>query len=91
MHEVAEASRDDPSLLAEAQRLQRIVAHADYTIAKASISGTKFLLQKLYGYGGLPRKPLPGVDAAAAQALWDHPHTRELIKLEQEIGGGKGL
>ena len=87
MHEVVEASRHDLSLLVEAQRLQGIIARADYTIAKASISGTKSLLQKLYGYGGLPRKPFPVIDAAAAQALWEHPHTQELIKLEQEIGG----
>lgn len=84
---MAEAARKDPSLLPAALELQGIVARADFTIAKTSIAGTKFLLEKLYGYGGLPRKPLAGIDAAAAQALWDHPHTQDIIKVEREISG----
>lgn len=74
-------------MLPEAQRLQGIIARGDFTIAKASISGTKYLLQKLYGYGGLPRKPLPPIEAADAEALWAHPHTRELVELEAQSGG----
>ena len=77
----------DPSLLPEAQRLQGIVARADFTIAKASISGTKALLEKLYGYGGLPRKPLPPIAAATADALWAHPHVQELVAAERELSG----
>ncbi|KAG2740320.1 aldolase [Suillus brevipes Sb2] len=49
LFELSEASIVDPSFLPEAQRLQGIVGRADATIAKASISGTKYLLQKLYG------------------------------------------
>lgn len=82
---LSEASRKDPSLLAETQRLQGIIARADFTIAKASITGTKYLLEKLYGYGGVPRKPLPPIDSAAAQALWEHPDTQAAIKLEHEF------
>lgn len=74
-------------MLPEAQQLQGIVARADYTIAKASISGTKFLLEKLYGYGGLPRKPLPPIDQSYAASLWEHPHTQELVKVERELSG----
>lgn len=81
---LSEASRKDPSLLTETQRLQGIIARADFTIAKASITGTKYLLEKLYGYGGVPRKPLPAIDSAAAQALWEHPDTQAAIKLEHE-------
>lgn len=65
--------------------MQGIVARGDYTIAKASIAGTKFLLEKLYGRGGVPRRPLAPISSAAAQALWDHPHTQELVKLEEEL------
>ncbi|KAF8651426.1 hypothetical protein AX16_004728 [Volvariella volvacea WC 439] len=83
--ELAEASKYNPKALVEAQRLQGIIARADFTIAKASISGTKFLLEKLYGYGGNPRRPLPPISPAASQALWDHPHTQELIALEKEL------
>lgn len=81
------AARKDLSLLPEAQKLQGIVARADYTIAKASISGTKYLLEKLYGYGGLTRKPLPPIDSNVAQALWEHPHTQAIVKAERELSG----
>ncbi|KAK0483805.1 hypothetical protein IW261DRAFT_1605924 [Armillaria novae-zelandiae] len=84
---VTVASKQDSSLLPEALRLQGIIARADFTIAKASIAGTKFLIEKLYGYGGVPRKPLPPMEAGAAQALWDHPHTQDLVRLEREISG----
>ncbi|KAF7338231.1 Dihydrodipicolinate synthetase [Mycena venus] len=87
LFELSEAARTNLSLLPEAQRLQGIIARADYTIAKASIVGTKFLLEKLYGYGGTTRKPLPPITPAAAQALWEHPHTQALVALERQLSG----
>lgn len=87
LYETSESSLHDASLLSEAQRIQGIVARADFTIAKASIAGTKALLEKLYGYGGKPRKPLPPFGPQALKDLWDHPHTRELVKLERELSG----
>ncbi|KAI0362082.1 dihydrodipicolinate synthetase [Trametes cingulata] len=87
LFELSEKSRRDLSFLPEAQRLQGIIARADFTIAKTSIAGTKFLLEKLYGYGGNPRKPLPPIEADAAAALWEHPHTAELVRLERELSG----
>ena len=74
-------------MLPEAQRIQGIIARADYTIAKTSIAGTKFLLEKMYGYGGVPRRPLAPVEPAAGQALWEHPHTQDVVKLERELSG----
>lgn len=87
LFEISEKVKTDTSFLPEAQRLQGIVARADYTIAKAGIAGTKYLIEKLYGYGGNPRRPLPPIEAAVAEALWAHPHTQELIKLERELSG----
>jgi 4-hydroxy-2-oxoglutarate aldolase len=87
LFELSEASRNDPSVLPEAQRLQGIIARGDYTLAKASIAGTKFILKRLHGYGGLPRRPLPSLDANAAEDLWNHPHIQALIRLEQEFDG----
>ena len=87
LFQITAAATSNPSLLPEAQRLQGIIANADFTIAKAGIAGTKFLLDKLYGYGGLPRKPLPPIDADAAEALWAHPHTVALVALEREVAG----
>ena len=85
--ELTVAVHKDASLLPEAQRLQGIVARADYTIAKTGIAGTKYLLEKMYGYGGNPRRPLPPIEAAIAEALWAHPHTQELITIERELSG----
>lgn len=87
LFELSEASIVDPSFLPEAQRLQGIVGRADATIAKTSISGTKYLLQKFYGYGGHPRRPLPPIDVAAGEALWEHSHTQALVSLEREVSG----
>lgn len=87
LFKLTEASQKDLALLPEARRIQGIVARADFTIAKASISGTKYLLEKLYGYGGLPRKPLPPIDAGAARNLWEHPHTQAALTLERELTG----
>ncbi|KDQ60979.1 hypothetical protein JAAARDRAFT_151922 [Jaapia argillacea MUCL 33604] len=87
LFELAEASVTDPTVLREAARLQGVVGRADFTIAKYSISGTKYLLEKLYGYGGLPRKPLPPIESYAAQTMWEHPHTQDLVKIERELSG----
>lgn len=74
-------------MLPEAQRVQGIVARADATIAKTGIAGTKFLLEKLYGYGGVPRRPLGPCPPERAEALWAHPDVRELVALERELSG----
>lgn len=87
LFEISEKATTDLSVLTEAQRLQGIVARADFTIAKAGIAGTKYLLEKLYAYGGNPRRPLPPIEADAAAALWAHPHTQELVQLERELSG----
>ncbi|KAI0719706.1 dihydrodipicolinate synthetase [Fomitopsis betulina] len=85
--ELTVAVHKDASLLQEAQRLQGLVARADFTIAKVGISGTKALLDKLYGYGGLPRKPLPPIEPEAFEALWAHPHVQDIVKSERELSG----
>lgn len=87
LFELSEAARTDLSILPEAQRLQGIIARADYTIAKTSIAGTKFLLEKMYGYGGTTRKPLPPISPAAGKAIWEHPHTQDLVTLERQLSG----
>ncbi|KAI0306314.1 dihydrodipicolinate synthetase [Multifurca ochricompacta] len=92
LFELSEAAATrDPSRLPEAQQLQGIIARADFTIAKASISGTKFLTERLFGYGGLPRKPLPPIDPEDAERLWKHPHVQELLKTELEFSDEQPL
>ncbi|KAI0934274.1 hypothetical protein AcV5_006172 [Taiwanofungus camphoratus] len=87
LFDLAEATSKDLSLLSEAQRLQGIIARADYTIAKASIAGTKALLEMLYGYGGSPRRPLPSFGATSAAALWQHPNVQALVEIERALSG----
>ena len=76
-----------PSVLAEAQTLQGIAARADATTAKAGIAGTKYVLEKLYGYGGAPRRPLLPMEVEKGEELWEHPDTRELVRVERELSG----
>ncbi|KAH8926111.1 dihydrodipicolinate synthetase [Atractiella rhizophila] len=47
-----------PEALAEAQKLQEVVSLADGITAKTGISGNKWLLEEVSGYGGAPRRPL---------------------------------
>ncbi|OBZ69138.1 L-threo-3-deoxy-hexylosonate aldolase, partial [Grifola frondosa] len=87
LFELSEAAKKDLTYLPEAQRLQGIVAQADYTIGKAAIAGAKYILEKMQGYGGNCRRPLPPMDAAAAKALWEHPHTQALVAEEKKLNG----
>ena len=84
LFKLTEASQKDLALLPEARCVQGRVARADFTTAKASISGTRYLFEKLliYGYGGLPRKPLLPIDPD-----WEHPHTQDALILETELTG----
>ena len=45
--------------LAEAKKLQAIVARGDWAAISGGIVGTKSALETFYGYGGVARKPLP--------------------------------
>ncbi|TRM56242.1 hypothetical protein BD626DRAFT_414481 [Schizophyllum amplum] len=85
--ELSCAALKDISLLQEALRVQGIAARADFTIAKTAIPGMKFLIEKEYGYGGLARKPLASLTDAEKKAIWEHPHTQDLLRLEHELSG----
>lgn len=91
LFELSEAAMKDLSILPEAQRLQGILARADFTIAKASISGTKFLIERLFGYGGSPRKPLPPMDPEDGERLWKHPDVQALFKTERDVAMSRKL
>ncbi|KZV99252.1 aldolase [Exidia glandulosa HHB12029] len=73
------------TLLAEAQVMQGVLANADRTVAVTGLAGTKFLLEKMYGYGGVPRTPVLPMDPQDAEALWNHPHVVALVKLEADV------
>lgn len=71
----------------EALRLQGTIARADYAVAKIAIPATKFILEKMYGYGGVPRKPLAGLTEAAMKEVWENQYVKDLVALEREISG----
>jgi hypothetical protein len=62
-------SSSSATSLQEAQKLQFLISKADFIMAKAGISGTKGVLQSLYGYGGSPRKPLPSYRGDVAKLI----------------------
>ena len=76
-----------PSSLKAAQQLQVVIARGDATIATASIAGTKYLLEKIYGYGGNPRRPLPPIDQEKGEKLWAHVDVRDLLTVENQLAG----
>lgn len=73
----------DPSVSKEANHIQGIVANADFVMAQGGIAGAKGVLEKLYGYGGRCRRPLPPVTPAALEDLWENPHLQALVELEK--------
>lgn len=79
----------DPSkqltLLAEAQALQCVIANGNRAITVAGVAGTKFLLQKTFGYGGTPRNPLLPLEHVEEIALWNHPDVVAPVRLEADI------
>ena len=85
LYELAAAMVKDPSKFDEANRVQGIVANADYALAQGGIAGTKGVLEKLYGYGGHCRRPVPPMEPAAFQTLWGHPHVQALVELEKSL------
>ena len=87
LFQLTQQANKDLSVLPEANRLQGIIARADFTIAKTSIAGTKAILGKLYGQGGNPRGPLAPISADALQKVYEHPHTQALIQTERELAG----
>ena len=85
MFELAVAALKDPSVSEEANRVQGIVANADYIMAQSGITAAKGFMEKLFGYGGYSRRPLPRIEPAVLDALWEHPHLQALIELEKSL------
>ncbi|PVF98792.1 aldolase [Serendipita vermifera] len=71
-----------PELLSQAQQLQGIVARADRTVAVTGIAGTKWILTRRLGYGGVCRKPLSAMVDADGEKLRRHPHVVDIEEME---------
>jgi len=79
-------------LLRTTLNLQGLVAQSDRTLALGGISGTKYVLQKMHGYGGNPRLPLPAIDPKKGEELlrneWVVGLVGEEARAEKEAKSG---
>ncbi|KAH8692232.1 dihydrodipicolinate synthetase family protein [Talaromyces proteolyticus] len=57
--------------VAEAQKLQSVVARADWVTIQGGFPAVKAALQAFNGYGGVPRRPTPAADVAATKEAFE--------------------
>jgi 4-hydroxy-2-oxoglutarate aldolase len=69
--------------LAEARKLQAIVARGDWAAIQGGIIGTKAALMAHFGYGGFARKPLPRPNKEETRKWRDA--FDELVKVESAL------
>lgn len=67
----------------EAQEMQEVVAHADWTAIQGGVVGVKSGLQSWLSYGGFARRPLPRPTDEQARA-WKEEY-RDLMALEKTL------
>ncbi|KAJ5096470.1 hypothetical protein NUU61_005826 [Penicillium alfredii] len=67
----------------EAQKVQAVVARADWAAIHGGFIAVKSALQSYHGYGGLPRRPCVVPSEKAAAAI--HEEFREGMDLEQAL------
>jgi 4-hydroxy-2-oxoglutarate aldolase len=67
--------------LAEAKKLQAVVARGDWAAISGGIVGTKSALNTYYGYGGIARKPLPRPTAQEVKKYASD--FKEVVELEK--------
>lgn len=69
--------------LAEAKKLQAVVARGDWAAISGGIVGTKSALDTYFGYGGIARRPLPrATKSEAAKFAIDF---KEIVELEKAL------
>lgn len=79
-----------PNVLQEAQRLQWLLGRADWSMAKGNVPGMKYLLNKLFGYGKNPRRPLLPYPEAQGEEILKLPEIKELLELEAKLAKEAG-
>ena len=69
--------------MAEAQKLQAVVARGDWAAISGGIVGTKSALETYFGYGGFARKPLPRPTKQEAQQFASD--FKEIVDMEKVL------
>lgn len=67
----------------KAMELQKILSTGDWPHTNAGVAGTKMVLQRSAGYGGVPRLPLQAVGSAQVGPLWKS--MQEVLDLEAKM------
>ncbi|CAG8978796.1 hypothetical protein HYALB_00011061 [Hymenoscyphus albidus] len=68
---------------AEAQRVQNLIANADGVAIK--IGGMKMLLNRLFGYGGEPRRPLMPMEKERGDLVMEEKYIKDLLEFERGL------
>jgi 4-hydroxy-2-oxoglutarate aldolase len=79
---MAALSGDGSVSLASAQQLQGVVSRADWVLG---ISGTKYALEQVKGYGGVPRRPLLPFDEADGKGQKLLEDLQEILAIEKKL------
>ena len=69
--------------IAEAQKLQAVVARGDWAAIKGGFVAVKCALEMFYGYGGVPRRPCAAPGKQARVAIWQE--FSEVMELEKSL------
>lgn len=70
-----------------AQQMQQILGRGDWVVIKTGVVGTKAVLNKVAGYGGFGRRPLPRLEGKEKEAV--EKEIEELEMLEEFLAGGR--
>lgn len=68
-----------------AQALQNIVSNADGVALKIGIPGIKLMLNRLFGYSPLPRRPLLPMDESKGDEIMKAESIRSLLEFEESL------
>ncbi|KUJ15975.1 putative dihydrodipicolinate synthase [Mollisia scopiformis] len=74
---------------AEAQKVQNLIANADGVAIKIGIPGMKMLLNRMFGYGKNPRRPLMPITAEKRDLIMAEGVLKELVEFEKSLGTSK--
>ncbi|KAH6666710.1 putative dihydrodipicolinate synthase [Halenospora varia] len=72
-------------LYAEAQKVQNLISNADGVAIKIGIPGMKMLLNKLFGYGNKPRRPLLPMSAEKGEEILAIKVLKVLMDFEAQL------
>lgn len=80
-----EESRASPEKYEAARKMQELVSNVDHDIQKIGIAGMKALLNRSFGYGIAPRRPLLPTKLQVVDKLLSQDSFKQLLQLETKL------